>query len=159
MDLTERQSQVLVLLAQGRDYKQVAEMLGITHYTVNKHVTDLAKKYKIDLGVQHTEATVKLLSIILHAIDSDLITNPYAETVRESEITLNISNAEKDIMRKVAETGSITESSAISFKSKATSEKQIYQVYKRNRETFSTLGIDSAHTISMILVAKALEII
>ena len=62
-------------------------------------------------------------------------------------------------MRKVAETGSITESSAILFKSKATSEKQIYQVYKRNRETFSTLGIDSAHTISMILVAKALEII
>jgi DNA-binding NarL/FixJ family response regulator len=69
--LTERETEVLRLLAQGQSNKQIAHGLHITEKTVKTHVSNILSK----LGVQsRTQAT-------LHAVRIGLVSpNPAAST-------------------------------------------------------------------------------
>jgi len=46
--LSEREKQVLMLLADGKSYKMVADKLGITYNTVNTHIKRIYEKLHVD---------------------------------------------------------------------------------------------------------------
>jgi DNA-binding NarL/FixJ family response regulator len=56
--LTERESEVLSLLAQGFMYKEIAERLGISPHTVRGHLHVVYEKLHVQTG---TEAVLKYL--------------------------------------------------------------------------------------------------
>ena len=59
-DLTERETEVLCLLAQGQSNKQIAHSLNISEKTVKVHVSNILSK----LGVQsRTQATLYAIRI------------------------------------------------------------------------------------------------
>ncbi len=47
-NLTERESEILCLLADGKIKKEVAEQLGISYYTVDTHVKRIYKKLQVN---------------------------------------------------------------------------------------------------------------
>jgi DNA-binding NarL/FixJ family response regulator len=53
--LTERERQVLVLVAEGKSTKRVARQLGISHKTVESHRSRILEK----LGVHETASMVR----------------------------------------------------------------------------------------------------
>jgi len=62
--LTEREREVLQLLAEGRSNKEVAGILGVSPYTVETHRTNLMQK----LGLHNTA------EIVLYAVRKAIIT-------------------------------------------------------------------------------------
>lgn len=61
-DLTDREVEILGLLAKGMSYKMIAETCGITWHTVNSH----SKKYtKSCMFTQHLKQLQKLLNNVL----------------------------------------------------------------------------------------------
>jgi DNA-binding NarL/FixJ family response regulator len=57
-ELTPREQEVLALLATGLRYKEIAEKLNVTLYTVRSHATHIYDKLHVD---SRTEATLKYL--------------------------------------------------------------------------------------------------
>lgn len=57
-NLTRREREILVLLAQGRLYKEIAAELGIALSTVRAHVHAIYEKMQVQ---SRTEAVVKFL--------------------------------------------------------------------------------------------------
>jgi len=57
-DLTERERELLSLLARGRQYKEIADQLGISTDTVRSHIRRIYRKMHVH---SRTEATVKFL--------------------------------------------------------------------------------------------------
>lgn len=55
--LTDREMVVLRLLAEGLNYRQIGERLGISERTVESHRTSISKK----LGIHSTEEMIKLI--------------------------------------------------------------------------------------------------
>ena len=51
-ELTERESEVLSLLAEGKENSQIAEELFISVQTVKNHVSNILAKLKVDNRVQ-----------------------------------------------------------------------------------------------------------
>lgn len=47
-NLTERESEILCLLADGKIKKEVADLLGISYYTVDTHVKRIYKKLQVN---------------------------------------------------------------------------------------------------------------
>jgi len=47
-NLTERESEILCLLADGKIKKEVADHLGISYYTVDTHVKRIYKKLQVN---------------------------------------------------------------------------------------------------------------
>lgn len=56
--LTEREREVLALLASGLRYKEIADKLNVTMHTVRSHATHIYDKLHVD---SRTEATLKYL--------------------------------------------------------------------------------------------------
>ena len=50
--LTDRETEVLRLVAKGLSYRQIAERLGISHRTVQNHVQNTLDKLQLDNRVQ-----------------------------------------------------------------------------------------------------------
>ncbi len=57
-DLSERETEVLELIAQGKSNKEIADILCISIYTVKAHVRNLIQKLAVD---DRTQAAVKAL--------------------------------------------------------------------------------------------------
>jgi RNA polymerase sigma factor (sigma-70 family) len=57
-DLTERERELLSLLARGKQYKEIADQLGISTDTVRSHIRRIYRKLHVH---SRTEATVKFL--------------------------------------------------------------------------------------------------
>ena len=57
-DLTERERELLSLLARGRQYKEISDQLGISVDTVRSHIRRIYRKLHVH---SRTEATVKFL--------------------------------------------------------------------------------------------------
>jgi DNA-binding NarL/FixJ family response regulator len=57
-DLTDRERELLSLLARGKQYKEIADQLGISTDTVRSHIRRIYKKLHVH---SRTEATVKFL--------------------------------------------------------------------------------------------------
>ena len=49
-DLPKRQREVTELLAEGLSYKEIADRLGISDSSVDKHITALRKKLPLEHG-------------------------------------------------------------------------------------------------------------
>jgi RNA polymerase sigma factor (sigma-70 family) len=62
--LTEREREILQLLAEGKSNKEVAAVLGVSPYTVETHRTNLMQK----LGLHNTA------EIVLYAVRKAIIT-------------------------------------------------------------------------------------
>jgi 4a-hydroxytetrahydrobiopterin dehydratase len=51
VELTNKEKKVLVLLKQGKSYKEIADELGISFYTVNFHIKNLYKKFGVNSNI------------------------------------------------------------------------------------------------------------
>jgi len=58
IDLTERETEVLELIAKGKNNKEIAEDLGLSIHTVKAHVSSIMQKLSVD---DRTEAAIKAL--------------------------------------------------------------------------------------------------
>jgi DNA-binding NarL/FixJ family response regulator len=58
MDLSPREYEILELLAKGQQYKEIADMLGISALTVRTHLRNIYEKLQVH---SRTEAVVKFL--------------------------------------------------------------------------------------------------
>jgi DNA-binding NarL/FixJ family response regulator len=47
MNLTNREQEVLQILAEGKSNKQIASELSISHFTVRDHVSSLLRKKQV----------------------------------------------------------------------------------------------------------------
>jgi DNA-binding CsgD family transcriptional regulator len=63
VQLTGRETQVLRLIARGCTYSQVADLLGVSAYTVGTHVTNLYRKLEV-----HSAAAA-----VMRAVELDLL--------------------------------------------------------------------------------------
>ena len=52
MSLTERQRELLELIAQGRDNAQIAAALGLSEKTVRNHITGIFAKLEVESRAQ-----------------------------------------------------------------------------------------------------------
>ena len=50
--LTDRQMQVITLLAQGKSYKQISEVLGLSERTIKYHMTEIFQRLHLDNRAQ-----------------------------------------------------------------------------------------------------------
>jgi DNA-binding NarL/FixJ family response regulator len=57
--LTDRETEVLRLVAKGMSYRQIAERLGISHRTVQNHVQNTLDKLQLDNRVQLTRYAIE----------------------------------------------------------------------------------------------------
>ena len=57
--LTDRETEVLRLVAKGLSYRQIAERLGISHRTVQNHVQNTLDKLQLDNRVQLTRYAIE----------------------------------------------------------------------------------------------------
>ena len=64
-DLTERETEVLKMVAKGMSYKQIAERLVISHRTVQNHVQNTLRKLQMNNRVQLTRWAIE------HGLDDD----------------------------------------------------------------------------------------
>ncbi len=64
-DLTEREQEIIELLFEGHSYVQIAEKLFISAYTVNHHIKNIYKKYKVKSRAQ--------LNALMNAQDDDTL--------------------------------------------------------------------------------------
>lgn len=51
VELTNKEKKVLVLLKQGKSYKEIADELGISFFTVNFHIKNLYKKFGVNSNI------------------------------------------------------------------------------------------------------------
>ena len=58
-NLTERERQVLKLLVDGLDYKNIAEKLDISPNTIRKHIDNIYKKLHVTSRAQAVTIAVK----------------------------------------------------------------------------------------------------
>jgi DNA-binding NarL/FixJ family response regulator len=58
--LTERETEVLRLVAKGLSYKEVAERLGISHRTVQNHVQNTLNKLQLHNRVQLVRYAIEI---------------------------------------------------------------------------------------------------
>jgi DNA-binding NarL/FixJ family response regulator len=63
--LTERETQVLKMVAQGQSYRQIAERLVLSHRTVQNHVQNTLRKLQMNNRVQLTRYALE------HGLDAD----------------------------------------------------------------------------------------
>ena len=63
--LTERETEVLKMVAKGMSYKQIAERLVISHRTVQNHVQNTLRKLQMNNRVQLTRWAIE------HGLDDD----------------------------------------------------------------------------------------
>jgi DNA-binding NarL/FixJ family response regulator len=64
-ELTERETEVLKMVAKGMSYKQIAERLVISHRTVQNHVQNTLRKLQMNNRVQLTRWAIE------HGLDDD----------------------------------------------------------------------------------------
>ena len=57
-NLTDRERELLALLARGKHYKEIADHLGISTDTVRSHIRRIYRKLQVH---SRTEATIKFL--------------------------------------------------------------------------------------------------
>ncbi len=57
--LSRRRTQVLLALAEGRPHKEIADILGVSHKTVEHHVTMTYKAIGVHCIAHATRAAVK----------------------------------------------------------------------------------------------------
>src|SRR4029450_8099883 len=57
--LTERETEVLRLVAKGLSYKQIAERLGVSHRTVQNHVQNTLNKLQLHNRVELTRYAIE----------------------------------------------------------------------------------------------------
>jgi two-component system NarL family response regulator len=50
--LTDRQIQVITLVAQGKSYKQISEVLGLSERTIKYHMTEIYQRLHLDNRAQ-----------------------------------------------------------------------------------------------------------
>ncbi|WP_422396285.1 response regulator transcription factor [Pseudomonas trivialis] len=51
MEITNRESDVIELLAQGLTNKQIGKELGISNHTVRDHISSMLKKRKLPIAL------------------------------------------------------------------------------------------------------------
>ena len=59
MRLTQRETEVLRLVAKGLSYKQIAERLVLSHRTVQNHVQNILTKLQLHNRVELTRYAMK----------------------------------------------------------------------------------------------------
>ncbi len=64
-ELTERETEILKMVAKGMSYKQIAERLVISHRTVQNHVQNTLRKLQMNNRVQLTRWAIE------HGLDDD----------------------------------------------------------------------------------------
>ena len=70
-ELTAREREVLVLMAEGRSNKGIAEALVVTEHAVEKHVTSILRKLDIATGPGEHRRVLPVLAFLQGAPDSD----------------------------------------------------------------------------------------
>jgi DNA-binding NarL/FixJ family response regulator len=68
--LTERETEVLRMVAKGSSYKQIAERLVLSHRTVQNHVQNTLRKLQMNNRVQLTPWAIE------HGLDQDVEQGP-----------------------------------------------------------------------------------
>jgi NarL family two-component system response regulator LiaR len=63
--LTEREKEVLILIAQGLSNRKIAESLTISHTTVRFHVTNILTKLRLDNRTQAALYAIREELVIL----------------------------------------------------------------------------------------------
>jgi DNA-binding CsgD family transcriptional regulator len=63
-ELTEREREVLALMAEGRTNRAIAEQLVITEHTVEKHVTSVMSKLQIPAGADDHRRVLTVLTFL-----------------------------------------------------------------------------------------------
>jgi len=63
-ELTEREREVLALMAEGRTNRAIAEQLVITEHTVEKHVTSVMSKLRIPAGADDHRRVLAVLTFL-----------------------------------------------------------------------------------------------
>ena len=64
-ELTDRETEILKMVAKGLSYKQIAERLVISHRTVQNHVQNTLRKLQMNNRVQLTRFAIE------HGLDGD----------------------------------------------------------------------------------------
>jgi len=64
-ELTDRETEILKMVAKGMSYKQIAERLVISHRTVQNHVQNTLRKLQMNNRVQLTRWAIE------HGLDDD----------------------------------------------------------------------------------------
>ncbi len=64
-ELTERETEVLKMVAKGMSYKQIAERLVLSHRTVQNHVQNTLRKLQMHNRVELTRYAIE------HGLDED----------------------------------------------------------------------------------------
>lgn len=57
--LTQRENDVLKLILEGKNNREIAKILFITHHTVKAHVSSILKKFGVKTRVEAAIAAVK----------------------------------------------------------------------------------------------------
>jgi len=63
-ELTEREREVLALMAEGRTNRAIAEQLVITEHTVEKHVTSVMGKLRIPASADDHRRVLAVLTFL-----------------------------------------------------------------------------------------------
>jgi DNA-binding NarL/FixJ family response regulator len=62
--LTEREREVIALMAEGRTNRAIAEQLVITEHTVEKHVTNVMSKLRIPASADDHRRVLAVLTFL-----------------------------------------------------------------------------------------------
>ncbi|MDE6317631.1 MAG: LuxR C-terminal-related transcriptional regulator, partial [Muribaculaceae bacterium] len=58
--LTEREKEILLLIKEGKPSKQIADILGISVYTVSRHRQNIIEKLSVDNSVEAVMAATSM---------------------------------------------------------------------------------------------------
>ena len=114
MHITTTEKEVLIELAHGKNHEQIAESMQKPRRTIEKHIENLAKRYKASFDNPPERASEIML--VLCAIEQDDISNPYQNT----EAKLTIFDGELESLRALALYGMLNIASKYTDKSEST---------------------------------------